>query len=82
MSRKDYIRDWREANPEKVAQYNRDYYLRKKEGLVTGKPRGEDKYCPHCNLAFKSIKEVGKFVSLGCSKCGYSRLFNKDEFYG
>ncbi|MBT6053377.1 MAG: hypothetical protein HOG49_41875 [Candidatus Scalindua sp.] len=82
MSRKDYIRDWRQANPEKVAQYNKDYYLRNKAGLVNGKPQGTDKYCPNCNLLFKSINETGNFVSLKCAKCGYSRLFNKDEFYG
>jgi len=81
-SRKDYIREWRKNNPEKVAQYNQDYYTRNKAGLVLGKPLGDDKYCPNCNITFKSVTEKGGFVSLRCGQCGYSRLFNKDEFYG
>lgn len=81
MSRKDYIGEWRANNPDRVAQYNRDYYLRKKEGLVVGKPLGEDKYCPNCNLVFKNVRSSGKFVILSC-KCGYKRTFDEKDFYG
>jgi len=28
---RDYLREWRRKNPEKVKQYNRDYWLRKVE---------------------------------------------------
>jgi len=89
MDRKDYIREYRKNNPEKVRQWNHDYYLRNKEGLVIGKPERGDRVCPKCNQKFNTLREVGTFVILAHAAvgrkevlCAYTMSYNKKEFYG
>jgi hypothetical protein len=81
MSRKDYIREWRQANPEKVQQYNKDYYARKRVGLIRDKAKAGDNYCPNCNIDIKNVSEKNGYVIFRC-KCGYSLVYSSKEFYG
>ena len=90
MSRKEYIRQWRKDNPKKVQAYNEAYYMRKKEGLIVGKPQRGDRTCPKCGTDFNGMRLSGKFVILYHTKakgrkevlCAYTLSFNKEEILG
>lgn len=68
------IKSWRDDNPDKIQQYNREYYLRKKNGLVDEKHTGDDA----CECGGKLIfsRKVGDDYIMRCKTCMKSKVVN------
>ena len=68
------IKSWRDDNPDKIRQDNREYYLRKKNGLVETKHTGDDA----CRCGGKLIfsRKVGDDYIMKCKTCLKTKVVN------
>ena len=70
------IKRWRDENPDKIRQYNRQYYLRKKNGLVEEKHTG--KYACQCGGKLTNPRKVNGGYMMECKLCWKSRFVADD----
>ncbi|MBC8550289.1 MAG: hypothetical protein H8D23_11650 [Candidatus Brocadiales bacterium] len=68
------IKSWRDENPDKIRQYNREYYLRKKNGLVETKYTGDDACSCGGKLVF--LKKVSDDYLMRCKNCMKTKVVN------
>lgn len=65
---------WRQDNAEKISDYNRQYYLRKKNGFIKAKHEG----IAACKCGGKLVlpKKVENGYMMTCKLCGRSVVIN------